>query len=366
MKKVLFLTNIPSPYRVNFFNEFGKFVDLTVLFEISNSVERDKSWENCRFERFKGIVMKGRRMGLDRAFCPSVIKLLKQDNYDYIFVCTIASVTGLMAVIWLRLHGIPYIYEGDGGKAGSKYGLRALWKKFIIGSAALCLSTSKCFDNYCRTYGAKVNKIIRYPFSSVYKRDVQSFILDDREKAQLKKKIGMEECHVIISVGRVIHLKGFDILLKAYGDILKDDWVLYIVGGSCKDEFQEIIDTNKITHVKFVEFLLPEELRNYYLASDFFVLPTRYDPWGLVINEAMAAGLPVITTCECGAGSEMVKNGQNGYLYHCEDINSLKKYMEKLMYNEKMRIDMGYKSLETARKYTIEAMAEKHLRILDI
>lgn len=76
--RVLFLTNIPSPYRVNFFNELGKYVELTVLFEIGTSTERDDSWKKYQFDNFKGIVMEGKRTSLDTAFCPSVIKWMKK------------------------------------------------------------------------------------------------------------------------------------------------------------------------------------------------------------------------------------------------------------------------------------------------
>ena len=67
--KILYLTNIPSPYRVDYFNELGKYCDLTVLFEIQSSTERDKSWKSYKAENFKGIVMGGIRTRFDAAYC---------------------------------------------------------------------------------------------------------------------------------------------------------------------------------------------------------------------------------------------------------------------------------------------------------
>ena len=98
--KILYLTNIPSPYRVDYFNELGKYCDLTVLFEIQSSTERDKSWKSYKAENFKGIVMGGIRTRFDAAFCPSVIKYLKKGRYDYIVLTVLSSPTG----IWRR-HG---------------------------------------------------------------------------------------------------------------------------------------------------------------------------------------------------------------------------------------------------------------------
>ena len=82
--KVLFLTNIPSPYRVNFFNELGKLCELTVVFERGASSERDDSWKNFHSEHFRAIVLKGKKQGVDSAFCPGVIKYLKKKAENYI------------------------------------------------------------------------------------------------------------------------------------------------------------------------------------------------------------------------------------------------------------------------------------------
>lgn len=363
--KVLYLLNIPSPNRVDYFNEFGKLCELTVLFETESSTERDKSWKNYQFKYFQGIIMRGKRTSLDTAFCPSVIRYLKKGRFDYIFIANLASPTGLLAAAWLKMWHIPYIYEGDGGIAGKKTGMKARLKRFIISSAQLCFSTTNDFDKYCIAYGAKQERIRRYPFSSIYEKDILEEVPSEKFKASLKKKLAIKERRMILSVGRIIHLKGFDILLNAFAEINDPEWGLYIIGGKINEEFQKIIDKRKIKNVHFLDFILPSELRMYYEASDIFVLPTRYDPWGLVINEAMAAGLPVITTYVCGAGTEMVEHGESGFLYDPEEIDTLKDYLNILMKNEVKRKELGEKTLKIAHKYTLERMAEAHYRILE-
>lgn len=363
--KVLYLLNIPSPNRVNYFNELGKMCELTVLFETEASTERDESWKHYKFDNFLGIVMPGIRTSLDTAFCPSVIKHLKKDKYDYVIVANLASPTGLFAVAWLRMKQIPYYYEGDGGIAGNAKGIKALLKRFIISSAEICFSTTDAFDQYCMTYGAKPEKIRRYPFSSIYESDILKKVLKEYDKAVLKKQLGIKENKVILSVGRIIHLKGFDLLLDAYAETNNPAWGLYIVGGIVNEELQTIILQKGIKNVYFIDFILPDELRKYYEAADIFVLPTRYDPWGLVVNEAMAAGLPVITTFACGAGTEMVRSNKTGYLYEAERTKELKEYLLTLMNCGELREKMGTEALNTAHGYTLEKMAETHIRVLE-
>lgn len=361
--KILYLSNIPSPYRVAYFNELGKQCELTVLFETDSSKERDESWKSYRFENFKGIIMPGKRMGIDTAFCPSVIKYLRKNQYDYIVVTVLASLTGLLASLWMRAFHIPYCYEGDGGIAKSTKGLRAAIKKIIIAPASLCFSTSRQFDDYCMTYGAQKYRIRRYPFTSVFQRDILEKVPETEEKRVYKRKLGITEEYMILSVGRIVHLKGYDVLLRAVASLKKPSWGLYVVGGKVTEELQKIIEEEKLTNVHFIDFILPEKLKNYYLAADFFVLPTRYDPWGLVINEAMAAGLPVVTTYACGAGTEMVQNGKNGFLYEAEDIFALKTFLQELTESYEERQSQAEEALKTAREYTLEKMAETHYRV---
>lgn len=363
--KVLYLLNIPSPNRVDFFNEFGKLCELTVLFETESSTERDKSWKNYQFKNFQGIIMRGKRTSLDTAFCPSVIKYLKKGRFDCIFIANLASPTGLLAVAWLKIRHIPYIYEGDGGIAGKKTGMKARLKRFIISSAQLCFSTTNDFDKYCMVYGAEQERIRRYPFSSIFETDILKEVPSEKYKESLREELAIKESRMILSVGRIIHLKGFDVLLNAFAEINDPKWGLYIIGGKINKEFQKIISEKKIKNVYFLDFMLPAELRRYYEASDIFVLPTRYDPWGLVINEAMAAGLPVITTYACGAGSEMVEHGECGFLYEPEKTDSLKFNLNLLMHCDARRKEMGEKALGIAHEYTLEKMAEVHYRILE-
>ena len=93
-----------------------------------------------------------------------------------------------------------------------------------------------------------------------------------------------------------------------------------------------------------------------------FTLLSRGEAWGLVINEAMANGLPIVTTNRCVAGLELVKNGENGYIVPVDDVPATVEAIQKVMDADTKK--MSERSLEIIRGYTIEAMAEAHVRIL--
>lgn len=361
--KVLFYTNIPSPYRVDFFNELGKHCELTVVFETATSMERDDAWKEFKFENFKGIILKGIRTRVDAAFCPIIIKYLKKNAYDHIVVTQLASLTAIWAVAYMRIKGIDYCYEGDGGFVGKAKGIKAALKRFIIKNAKICFSTSEEFDKYCMIYGAKKENIYRYPFSSVWAKSVLLEPLSKEEKLIHKKQNGIKEEYIVLSVGQFIHRKGYDILLEASRSLDKRIGV-YIVGGKPTKEYLEMKNKWNLKNVHFVDFMNKDKLAEYYQAADIFVFPTREDIWGLVVNEAMAKGLPVITTNRCIAGLEMIQNNTNGFIVNVNSVDLLSEKILKMFKSEKLQKEFAVEALMTARKYTVEKMAQIHLDIL--
>ena len=360
--KILWLTNIPSPYRVDFFNELGKYCELTVLFEKSKSDERDNSWNNYKFDNFNGIILKGRSYSVDKAICFDVVKYLKKNKYDYIVVSNLGTITGIIAIEYMKLAGIKYSIETDGGFAKSGKGIKEKYKNHLIKKAQYYFSTSEANDEYYLTYGAKKDRIIRYPFTSLRERDIIPQVLNKEEKDKIKKELGIKEEKIILSIGQFIHRKGYDILLESAKSIDKTVGI-YIIGGKATEEYLTLKEKYNLSNVYFVDFKVKKEIAKYYSVADIFVLPTREDIWGLVINEAMAYGLPVITTDKCIAGLELIKDGENGYLVTAEDHEKLLEAINKLINDEQLISKMQVNNLLKIRKYTIEEMAKLHIKV---
>ena len=357
--KILFITTIPSPYRVSFFNELGKVSDLTVLFEKSVSDERDDSWSKYRFNNFKGIVLKGKAVSVNTAFCPSILKYLNK-KWDRIIVCNISTPTGMLAIQYMKMHHIPYWIEGDGGFAKSGKGLREYIKKHFISGATGYFSTSDAHDSYYKTYGANSKRIFRYPFTSISTNDIVDHLCTKEEKTKLRSELEIYEDRIIIAVGQFIKRKGFDVLIKA-SNMLPNDYGIYFIGGQPTEDYLSMAKGRNNIH--FIGFKTKEELQKYYLAADLFVLPTREDIWGLVINEAMACGLPIITTDKCIAGLELVENGVNGYLV---PVNAPKQTAQKIKecFLEDNLVTYGKNSISKIQDFTFEKMARRHMEVL--
>lgn len=355
--KILFLTNIPSPYRVDFFNELGRYCDLTVAFEGKNSTDRNKKWGNKDCFNFNSIFLKGIRINASQFFCFNIINILKK-YWDKIVVCGYSSPTTMLAIQYLKLKKIPFYIEVDGGLIKQDSWFKYKIKKYFLSSAMGCFSSGKETTKYLVYYGADKNKIVEYPFTSLKERDILKQMPTEQEKRKLRKELNLKEDKIIISVGQFIYRKGYDVLIKAMQNIDKNIGV-YIIGDNPTQEYLKLQKQFNLANLYFVGFKTKEKLKKYYMSADLFVLPTREDIWGLVINEAMAMGVPVITTDKCVAGLELVENGVNGYIVPIEDSEILAEKINKIFSEDYKK--MGESSLNKIKFYTIEQMAKKHL-----
>lgn len=357
--RVLYLTNIPAPYRVAFLNELAAYCDLTVLYERRTARDRDAAWSSRGPRRFREIHLRGVRTAADAAFCPGVLRHLRRTAFDIVVVGMYSTPTAMLAIAALRALGIPFLLSTDGGRVRPEGWARRTLKRSLISSATAWLSTGNQTSRYLTHYGAVADRIHRYPFSSVHAADVLEVPTTREVKRSRRAELGITERQCVLAVGQFIHRKGFDILIRAAA-LLPSDVGVYVVGGEPTAEYLHLRRDVGARNVRFVGFVSDSDLRRYYDAADVFALPTRQDNWGLVVNEAMARGLPVVTTDRCIAGREMVDEGVNGFIVPADDAEALAQALLQALAPE-AGLRMARAALATAHEYTIEAMAAAHI-----
>ena len=180
-----------------------------------------------------------------------------------------------------------------------------------------------------------------------------------RIKEYSKYVLGIHYDKMIIAVGQFIHRKGFDILMKAAANF-SDNIGVYIVGGEPNDEYLQLQKNLALENVHFVGFKTKHELSLYYQAADCTAFPTREDIWGLITNESMAHGVPVVATQRCVSALEMVDDYINGFIIPVDDSTELyKKIIDALS------LKVYKKTLDTAMRFTIQSMVEAHINIIN-
>lgn len=364
--KILVSTSLLSPYRVDWLNELGKYEEVTILYLEKENNERNKEWLEKRPENCKYKLMKGVSLPLIGKISLDVLRELKRKKYDIIILDGYGYATQLINIFILNKKKEMYFVNVDGvvPKRNEKQIVRLL-KKAFLSKVPYFLCGSYETGNILVGYGANLKRIIHHPFTSLYERDIYKDIISFSDKISLRKKLEIKEKYMVISVGRFSYLngygKGYDVLLNAAERLKKLDIGWYIIGGEPTDEFAKMKKEMKLENVHFVDFKKKEELKEYYRASDIFTLMTVGDVWGLVINESMACGLPVITTDKCVAGVELVENEVNGYIIPVGDVQSLVNSVSKILETEGMVEKMGRHSLKKIQDYTIENMARIHI-----
>ena len=368
MKKILFITNYPSPYRVAFFNEFGKDerVELDVVFieGVNEQTHRSPKWFDENYTYFTAHFLHERISLPGKKRVYKDIKRFISQNYDEIVFGGYAHPTMMYAMLYMRHKKIPYSIEIDGGFVSNDSRIKYQIKKLFISSASRWYSSGEFSDKYLIKYGADPDGIFHYPFSSLSENDIDTFIsFEDFEKRKtnLRQELGIVEDKVLMSVGQFIWRKGFDVLLKAM-TLLPSTIGAYIIGGTPTDEYLNYVKEHHLSNVHFVDFQVKETLIKYYRASDVFVLATREDIWGLVVNEALSNGIPVVTTDKCIAGIELITSSKTGYIVPVDDYQSLAKMTNQVLSQDSY--SMREAALETARHYTIEKMAQRHVEII--
>jgi glycosyltransferase involved in cell wall biosynthesis len=163
--------------------------------------------------------------------------------------------------------------------------------------------------------------------------------------------------HRFLFLGRYEEIKGVDILIQAYRkyrEVISDPWPLTMCGSG---SMAELVKTAQ--GVEDLGFIQPNKLADQFARSGVFVLPSRFDPWPLVIGEAAASGLPVVCTSACGSSAELVRDFHNGLTMPPADIEALRDALIWSHRNSERLRAMGERSQELAAAYSAERWAER-------
>lgn len=238
------------------------------------------------------------------------------------------------AIRYCRKHRIPYAIETDTPLHIPKNPLKALAKKLYL---KMLLSNPLCWGFPGGTmqkenlvyYGIPEDRCFIMPMCVSADRLVaESARLPDKER--LKEQFGLSGKQVFLFVGRLEPVKDLPVLLAAFEAYRKKvpDSVLMLVGDGSQ---METLQQQAGDGVCFAGYQVFPDLVKYYKVADVFVLPSCYESWGLVINEAQSLDLPVAVSSRVGCGPDLVRSGFNGFVFESGDASALCDAMEQAM-----------------------------------
>jgi glycosyltransferase involved in cell wall biosynthesis len=365
--RVVLITEIISPYRIPVFNALAEIedIELHVIFlaetdptqrqwlvyksEIRFSYEVLPSWRR-RFGRYHVLLNRKLRPALRRAK-PDVIVC---GGYNYL--------AAWECLWWARRRGVPFMVWVE-STAHDQRNYRALiefLKNKFMSSCDAFIVGGKSSGEYVSGFGARQELIFTAPDAVDIRLFAEQASLARRDAEVQRQKMRLAP-RFFLFVGRLVPEKGVFDLLQAYGDLsaeLRKEFSLIYVGeGPARVELERRAAAVAPGSIQFAGFAQRDELASYYGLAEVLVFPTHTDPWGLVVNEAMACSSPVICSQAAGCAADLIEDGWNGRIVPARDSAALASAMQQLARDGNLRRQMGERSWQRIQMYSPEACA---------
>ena len=354
-------------------------IDLTVFFGSDFSIRTYKdegfgvevAWDTPLTEGYKHVFLKTLRdtgtvsptSPISRGIYTALIGPDKQPAFDALWVHGYASVNAWQGILAANALGIPVLLRAeswlrDRQRTGLKLAIKNAFFKFLATKIAATLPIGTVNAQYWHHYfGDKVPQ-----FLMPYAVDNQYFARKAAEaapkQAALRASLNLEPSRpVILFASKLQERKHAIHLVQAYAELLKTNPSPYLVivgDGEERANLEAFARDHKLTGVRFAGFQNQSALPAFFELSDVFVLPSRHEPWGLIVNEAMAAGCPCIVSDEVGCHADLITNGIEGIVYPTGNIPALTAALTSIFATPTTASEMGRNAAHRMQTWSFE------------
>jgi len=311
MTKIAIITNEPPPYRIPVFQRIAKMPGVTLQVIFCARREQNRQWDlpplefDHRFLRERISTVKGRYIHNN----PDVIPALNRFSPDVI-VNDGFNPTQLYAFGYAVAKGVAHVPLTDGTYQSEQAlsGVHRLIRRIVYARSGAFLSASRGGTRLYESYGIPAERCF-----------LSYFGLDNVAYLQAPEPAGGQ--FDFIFAGRIVPEKGplfaLDVARETAKRLGRRVSILFAGAGSEEARLKEgAAGMTDLVDARFHGFALQKELPGLYRSARIFLFPTHADVWGVVGNEACAAGLPVIVSPHAGVAGELVLDGENGFV--CE------------------------------------------------
>lgn len=340
-KRAAFVSVVPSPYQRDLFAALAARpeVDLRVFY--LEAASPDSPWPERPLAPYE-TVLPGFWFPVGKARCHWNWRLPAADDFE-IVVCNtlLTSLTGqwLMRRAWRRR---PWIFWGE--TPGRRSALHDRLSAPLHRAAGLAAIGSRAVREYASRFPSP--RVFNIP----YHCDLAPFL------AAPRRTPGAEP--TFLFCGQMIARKGVDVLLAAFARLERGR--LLLVGREAElPALLAPLAAEVRARIGYAGFRAPEELPRTFAEADVFILPSRYDGWGVVVNQALGAGLPILVSDRVGAGVDLVEDEVNGLHFAAEDAGALAAAMRRCLNAPDLLASRGNASRARAAEWSPAAGAEK-------
>jgi glycosyltransferase involved in cell wall biosynthesis len=342
-------------------------LDVTALYLSDFSVRggrdagfgRDVRWDLDLLAGYRSLFLgQGARMREPKGFwslvAPQVWSELRSGRYDVVWLHGHNYAANLIALVAAKTAGLPVMMRGETHLGLPRHGIKAKLRRPVMAalyrSCDRLLAIGSANAAFYRAMGVPDHKIFLVPYSVDNDRFIQSARLTGNQKLKVRKRYNMPAGRpAVLYAAKFTRRKRPGDLLEAARRLKFETgcpFTLVMAGsGELEAQLRAFCAEHALDNVVFTGFLNQSELPRLYAASDIFVLPSEHEPWGLAVNEAMCASLPIIVSREVGCVPDLVRDGVNGYTPAAGDIDALTASLQRLIEDEGLRRRHGQESL---------------------
>lgn len=270
----------------------------------------------------------GRFFGL---FNPGLWKLIRDGEFDAIFVSGYFYASAWLVILAAKWRGVGLIFSTDA------YSLRSLkirspwrlWlKKFLVreifGMGRAVLGSSSGSVDYLKSLGLQQKRIVLAPYTVNNEWWTARAAEIDRQVVRARWDIPLRS-HVVLFCAKLQPWKRPLDVLEAFAKAnIRDGYLVYAGDGPLRKALEtRAVELGVMERLRMLGFVNQTQLPSVYASSDLLVLPSEYDAFGLVVNEAMLCGCPVAVTEYVGAKFDLVRVGENGFVFPCGNVDAL-------------------------------------------
>lgn len=362
MVKCVVLANYwAADYKIQLFNSlFNRHKDFIVLYIAESEAIREWEVKRSDLQFANQIMFKGK---IDDVGLFTVVartwKRLNSLNPDVLIIGGYSYAACWAAFLWAKKNRKKVIlWSASNEEDRDRFFLKERLKSFFVKRC----DAANVYGQRNRDYLVKLGMTKDKIFIKGNCTD-NTFYYEQTAKLGAKRQDLCREfgvpLHNFLYIGRFSREKNIFRLLKAYRMLnANDSWGLILVGnGPQMSEIENYIKNFAINNVLLPGFQQKEKIPKFLGVSDVLILPSISETWGLVVNEAMAAGLPVLVSNRCGCYPDIVKHGVNGFSFDPFDEAELLDCMKNIIENKKHLQNMGQASLDIIKDYTPERAA---------
>jgi glycosyltransferase involved in cell wall biosynthesis len=353
--RVVYWNNMPAPYMVERFNAAARSPDFRFEAWFSTPAAAERTWRvdesTWRFP-YRYLPSAGR--GEYPLALPT--PLFGRDAPD-LLVCLYASTSFLLGWRLARLRGAQTAFWAE--VTFDSWVRRRRWKEtlktIVLPRADAILTAGSDGAAFVKRYGVADARIFIVPHVIDFERYAKASAIAADERERIRERLGLRGT-TFVYVGRLWNGKGLDYLIDAFASLQRTseaETSLLLVGdGPDEKRLRARCEEERLINVTFAGFQQADTLPMLFAAGDVFVFPTLGDPFGMVVPEAMACGLPVISTSAAGELHDRVIDGVNGFVVAAADSSALLTAMRRLAGDPELRRAMS----EAARR-TVEGQS---------